>query len=98
MACGRHVVIATACDSGYDSARELVAAGVNVVAIVDHRLASGCETPQGVPVYRGSAIVAVQGRRSVEGVTIASHDGRQVHTLQADCVGSAGGWTPAVHL
>ena len=98
VACGRHVVIATACDSGYDSARELVGAGVNVVAIVDHRLASGCEAPQGVPVYRGSAIVAVQGRRSVEGVTIASHDGRQVHTLQADCVGSAGGWTPAVHL
>ena len=98
VACGRRVVIATACDSGYDSARELLAAGVNVVAIVDHRWACGRDEPPGVPVHRGCTIVAVQGRRAVQGVTVASHDGRHLHQLQADCVGSAGGWTPAVHL
>jgi NADPH-dependent 2,4-dienoyl-CoA reductase/sulfur reductase-like enzyme len=64
VACGRRIVVATACDSGYRSAHVLKAAGIDVAAIVDVRERSGAEAPAGVAVHRASAIVAVEGRRA----------------------------------
>jgi len=98
VACGRRVVVATACDSGYWAARGLMAAGVNVAAIVDHRSNAAIDAPVGVPVFRGSAIVGVQGRRAVKGVVVAAHGGGALQQLDADCIASAGGWAPAVNL
>jgi sarcosine oxidase, subunit alpha len=98
VACGRRVAVTTGCDSGYHAARSLVAAGVNVVAIVDHRSVAAVEAPAGVPVFRGSAIVAVGGKRAVQGVVVAGHIGGTTHQIDADCIASAGGWTPAVNL
>jgi sarcosine oxidase subunit alpha len=98
VACGRRVVVATACDTGYLVARGLMAAGVNVVAIVDHRSDAATDAPAGVHVFRGSAIVAVQGRRAVKGVVVAAHGGGALRQLDADCIASAGGWAPAVNL
>ena len=98
VACGRRVVLATACDSGYLAAQGLVAAGVKLAAIVDHRSDSAIDAPAGVPVFRGSAIVAVDGRRAVKGVVVAAHGGGALQQLDADCIASAGGWTPAVNL
>ncbi len=98
VACGRRVVVATACDSGHRTAQALLVAGVNVVAIVDHRDAAAAPAPAGVPVFRGSAIVAVKGRRAVRGVVVSAHCGGPLQHLDADCIASAGGWAPAVHL
>ena len=98
VACGRRVVVATACDSGYDVARELLACGVQVAAIVDHRAQAGCMAPPGLTVMRSSAIVATTGRHGLESVTVAAHDGSARQTLPVDCLASAGGWTPAVQL
>ncbi|MBL0087589.1 MAG: (2Fe-2S)-binding protein [Ideonella sp.] len=98
VACGRRVVVATACDSGYRTARSLVDAGVSVAAIVDHRSAAAVEPPAGVPVFRGSAIVAIRGKREVQEVVIAAHSGGPTQRIDADCLASAGGWAPAVHL
>lgn len=98
VACGRRVVVATACDSGYQVAEDLMSSGIEVAAIVDHREAAGCAQPAGVPVICHGAVIATEGRHGVRSVTIAGHDGRGRQTLQADCVASAGGWTPAVHL
>jgi sarcosine oxidase subunit alpha len=98
VACGRRVVVATSCDSGYVAARGLTAAGVSVAAIVDHRSDAAIDAPPGVPVFRGSAIVAVQGRRAVKGVVVAAHGGGALRQLDADCIASAGGWAPAVNL
>jgi sarcosine oxidase subunit alpha len=98
VACGRRIVVATACDSGYRSAQVLKAAGIDVAAIVDVRERSGAEAPAGVAVHRASAIVAVEGRRAVRSVTIAPQAGGRLHTIAADCIASAGGWTPAVNL
>ncbi len=98
VACGRRVVVATACDSGYAVAQDLLAAGVTVHAIVDLRAQAGCEPPSGIAVLRNSAIVATHGRHGVQAVTVATRDGSARQTISADCVASAGGWTPAVHL
>ncbi len=96
VACGRRVVVATACDSGYASARALLAAGLTVAAVVDLRPDAAAEVPPGVPVHRGAAVVAVQGRRAVRGVVVRAGDSMQA--IEADLVASAGGWTPTVHL
>jgi sarcosine oxidase subunit alpha len=98
VACGRRIVVATACDSGYRTARALRAAGIEVAAIVDARERSGADGPDGVVVHRASTIVAVAGRRAVRGVTIAPQAGGTLCTIEADCIASAGGWTPAVNL
>ena len=98
VACGRRVVVATACDSGYDIARALVVAGVGVVAIVDYRRVAAAKPPPGVPVLLGSAIVAVKGQRAVKGLVVAAHGGGALQHLDADCIASAGGWAPAVNL
>jgi sarcosine oxidase subunit alpha len=104
VACGRRVVVATAGESGWRTARALRALGVEVVAIVDPRKAGGSDAsdgagdaPEGAVVHRGARIVTVHGTTAVHGVTIASADGRKTR-LDCDCIASAGGWTPAVNL
>jgi sarcosine oxidase subunit alpha len=100
VACGQRVVVATACDAGYAVAGALREAGVGVVAIVDHRTAAGrgARAPSGVAVHAGSSIVAVAGRRAVQGVQIGRHGGGPPESLAADVVASAGGFTPNVNL
>lgn len=83
VACGRRVLVATACESGHAVAARLQRAGVNLVGVVDHREA---------------AVVGLQGRHAVQSVRTASHDGRERPEIEADCIASAGGWAPAVHL
>jgi sarcosine oxidase, subunit alpha len=98
VACGRRVVIAAACDSAYRIAQALVDAGVGVAANFEQRAAANARAPAGVPVHAGHAIVALRGTRAVQGVRIASQDGAHRLDIDADCVASAGGWTPAANL
>jgi len=101
VACGRRIVIAAACDSGYAVARALVARDIAVAAIVDHRLESRAVAPDGVPVLRNSSIVAVAGSSAIKGITVAGNAGGRASRLtriSADCIASAGGWTPCVNL
>ena len=98
VACGRRIVVVTANDSGHRTAAALVAAGVNVVAVVDARGSAVVDSPAGVPVFQGSTISAVEGQRAVTGVTIAAPGGGPVRHIDTDCLASAGGWAPAVHL
>ena len=106
VACGKRVLLAAVCDSAYGVAHSLVAAGIAVAAIVDHRpegAAAGSPSPlalapSGVPVLRGSCIVAVAGKRALQGVTVARQGGGELQRFDADCIASAGGWAPAVHL
>jgi sarcosine oxidase subunit alpha len=98
VACGKRIVISTACDSGYDVAASLNAAGIEVAAIVDSRETNGRAAPMGVKVFLDSSIVAVSGSRAINRVTVAANRGGDAQAIAADCVASAGGWTPAVNL
>lgn len=97
-ACGKRVVIAAACDSAYETARALTRAGVNVAAIIEHRAAAPLRVSKGIPVHLNSAIVSVKGSSGVRGVSVASHSGGRVQYIDADCIASAGGFSPAVNL
>src|SRR5579885_1533860 len=56
----------------------------------------GCE------VLTGHTIIGSTGRKRVSGLIVAPIDGQAKvgarRTLDCDCVGLSGGWTPAVHL
>lgn len=97
VACGRSVVVAAACDAAYGVAHLLRAAGIEVTAIVDRRDETdiAARAPAGVEVLPASAIVAVGGKRAVEGVRTSGAYSREI---PADLVASAGGLTPNVGL
>jgi len=101
VACGRRAVIATACDSAYGVARSLLAAGIEVAAIVDRRPASEIRVAQplpGVRTFVDSMIVGVAGRSAVQAVQVVSTAGGNLVTLEADLLATSGGMTPNVSL
>ncbi|MBC7705970.1 MAG: (2Fe-2S)-binding protein, partial [Rhodoferax sp.] len=102
VACGKRVLVAAACDSAYGVAQSLVAAGMEVAAIIDRRPASElgrhATAPAGVQVLHDSVIVGVTGTRAVRSVQVAGLGGSGLQTITADVVASAGGLTPNVNL
>ena len=99
---GARIVVATAHDAAWQTAFELVDAGVDVAAIVDSRakvepgLAEGAQR-RGLCVFLSASITAAQGRRRVRRVHFVAKDGME-HSIQCDTVLMSGGWTPSVHL
>ncbi len=94
VAPGRQTAVFTNNDDGWRTARDLVAAGLEVTAVIDARDADAPEGGlPGVEHVRAGRIVGTSGRHRLHAVTLA--DGRRVH---ADCLAVAGGWNPALHL
>lgn len=104
VACGRRVVISTACDDAYGVAQSLVAAGIEVAAIVDRRtlreigIDAANQTPSSVRVMPESVIVSVSGKLNVGGVRVTGTNGGALVSVDADLIGSGGGYTPNVNL
>jgi len=102
VACGKRVVISAACDSAYGVAQSLVAADIEVAAIVDRRpadeLGATAQAPDGVRVLHGSVLVGIDGKRAVHAVHVAGVGGGSLQMIKADLVASAGGCTPDVSL
>jgi methylglutamate dehydrogenase subunit C len=93
---GRSGVVFTNNNSGYRTARDLVAAGIEVRAVVDSREQPPTLDCRGVPVLKGAVVTDVKGSKEVAGVEIASGRGRE--RLACDFLAVSGGWNPAVHL
>ncbi len=100
VACGQRVVIAANSDSAYRVAESMLAAGIEVVAVIDRRPPGdiGAEAP--VRALAGSAIAKVGGARAVHDCTVISldSDGARPERIECDLILSAGGHAPAVHL
>jgi len=107
VAPGRRIVFATSGASAYSAAADAKAAGVDV-ALVDIRREEACRADaaalraMGCEVLTGHTIIGSTGRKRVSGLIVAPIDGQAKvgarRTLDCDCVGLSGGWTPAVHL
>jgi len=106
---GNRAVIFTNNDSAYQTALDLKAAEVEVVALVDARASSASEIADtvrsaGIQVINGSVVVDTAGRKHLRSVRIMSltADGGAVSgsaiTLNCDLLALAGGWSPVVHL
>jgi sarcosine oxidase subunit alpha len=106
---GHRAVVATTNDSAYDAVDDLLAAGVDVVAVLDARdVTSGraaeiaargvrvlpCSTVQGTDGDAGSGRVT-----RVHVGTIGDNDEvTSWESLECDLLAVAGGWSPVVHL
>jgi len=107
---GREAVVFTNNDGAYQTALDLMDAGVAVGAVVDVRSAVEGELPvrvrdAGVPILAGHVVVDVQGSRGVEGARVMALDasgggltGPHPEGIRCDLIAVSGGWSPAVHL
>ncbi|AGB75654.1 MULTISPECIES: sarcosine oxidase subunit alpha family protein [Rhizobium] len=95
VAPGKRTVVFTTNSSGYRTAADLEAAGVDVVAIVDTR-AAGEHWGGKARVLTGACVLDAVGTKQVRGVKIASGSG--THEIDADALAMSGGWSPIIHL
>ncbi|MES2290315.1 MAG: sarcosine oxidase subunit alpha family protein [Pseudomonadota bacterium] len=92
VAPGKRVAIFTQCDSAYEVAANLVAAGIEVVAIIDAR-AQRTLLPTTVRVISGE-VVRTHGK-CLKSIEVRNFEGR-TERLSVDALGVAGGWNPNV--
>ncbi|MGY5805582.1 sarcosine oxidase subunit alpha family protein [Rhizobium sp. LEGMi12c] len=96
IAPGKRTVIFTTNSSGYRTATDLEAAGVEVAAIIDTRANSGERWNGKARVLTGACIIDALGTKQVRGVSVASGSGTQ--DIDADALAMSGGWSPIIHL
>jgi sarcosine oxidase subunit alpha len=103
VAAGRRAVVVTNNDQSYQTALDLLDAGVGVVALADLRPEAGplaeALRARGVQVLAGHGAVATHGGRGVKAIDLAPLDGAgQRVRIACDLVCMSGGWNPVVHL
>lgn len=93
---GQKVTIFTNGGSGYRTARDLAAEGVEIAAIIDTRSAATDLAPEGVRVIHGGSVQATKGRHRLNGL-IADRGGLD-EFIACDALAMSGGWSPIIHL
>ncbi|MEH6773611.1 MAG: sarcosine oxidase subunit alpha family protein [Cereibacter changlensis] len=94
VAPGRKVTLFANNDEARRTARDLIAAGVSVAAIIDSRPDAAPE--DGCRVIAGGTVTDTRGRHALSQISV-SHPGGSL-TLDTDCLGLSGGWNPTLHL
>ena len=106
---GEEIVLFTNNDTAYETALSLSNKGIKVKAIVDIRDANenrliNSIKDLNIKIYNNHTVVDTKGHKRINKVSIMelSKDGTSVVgnkiDINCDCLGMAGGWTPAVHL
>jgi len=110
VATGQKNIFFTNNDTAYESAISLNNKDIKVEAIIDIRENPNSEFTKeaenlGIKIYKNHTIVDTLGYKKLNKISIMelSKDGQSfansnIITLGCDCLGMAGGWTPAVHL
>ncbi len=96
VAQGRRTVVFTTNASGYRTAADLEAAGVEVAAIVDPRTEPSDTWAGKARVVRGAVVRDALGGKRVTGVIVET-GGKSEH-IDADALAMSGGWSPIIHL
>ena len=94
VAAGKRVTIFANNDDARRTARDLIAAGVKIAAIIDSR--ENASAIEDCPVYLGASVTGTTGRQALRSITI-SHAGGTAQ-IETDCLGLSGGWNPSIHL
>ncbi|MAH85128.1 MAG: hypothetical protein CBB68_12850 [Rhodospirillaceae bacterium TMED8] len=106
---GNHAVVFTNNSSAYSAASDLVAAGINVISIVDarHKIPSNDRDMANtfdINILEGHSVVTVNGAKAVRNVSVMALSpitrqpvGKALK-IQCDLVAISGGWSPSVHL
>ncbi len=106
---GSSAVVFTNNNTAYQTAFDLIDAGIKLKAVVDFRLVGSSELKKrleakGVSVVTGAAVIDAKGKNKLNAVEIAQlssdeqiqTDSKVVH--ECDLLAVSGGWSPAVHL
>jgi heterotetrameric sarcosine oxidase alpha subunit len=91
---GERITIFANNDHARETARDLMAAGVKVAAIIDSR--PDASEVEECPVYTGAVVTGTRGRLGLRAITVL-HKGSTL-TIETDCLGVSGGWNPTLHL
>jgi sarcosine oxidase subunit alpha len=106
---GERAVVFTNNDGAYQTALDLMAAGTEVLAVVDARAESTSEIAEtvrsaGIQVTNAAVVVDTSGKKRLHSARIMglSSDGAALmgdtKTLACDLLAVSGGWSPVVHL
>ncbi|CAN7448260.1 sarcosine oxidase subunit alpha family protein [Phenylobacterium sp. LjRoot225] len=97
---GRRAVVFTCTDSGWSTAEDLLAAGIEVAAVVDSRSEKPAVADRiaarGVAIHFGAVVADVQGA-PMKSLEIRTQAGSRIR-LAADLLAMSGGWNPAIGL
>jgi sarcosine oxidase subunit alpha len=94
VAPGKRVTLFTNTDAARGVARDLMAAGVTVAAIIDPR--EDASLLEDCPVHRGAVVCDTRGRHGLREITVRK--GTEEIRVETDCLAMSGGWNPALHL
>lgn len=94
VAPGRKVAVFGNNDNAHQTARDLIAAGVDVVALIDSRADAAPNLD--VPTFTGAVVTQTTGRLGLTGLTVTRSTGDTA--IDADCLAISGGWNPTVHM
>ena len=109
VAPGKRAVVCTNNDSAYQTALDLVAAGIPVAAVVDVRPKAAGDLPalvrqKGVELVQGHVVLDIRGAGRVEAVEVGRLDssGTRVEKgsrwVNCDLLAVSGGWSPALDM
>ncbi len=96
IAPGKRTVIFTNGPTGYQTAADLEAKGLEVAAIIDSRKdapTAWCGTAR---VIAGAVVSDAHGGKLVSGVTVSKSGASE--QIAADALAMSGGWSPVIHL
>jgi len=99
---GRQVALFTCSDDGWQTARDLAAAGTPISAIVDSRGEIPAQRLRwsesiGTRAFAGARIVHTQGSTRLRGITVRDRNGNESR-VAADALAVSGGWNPNIAL
>ncbi|WP_417668259.1 sarcosine oxidase subunit alpha family protein [Roseibium sp.] len=98
VAAGQQVAVFTNGPSGYQTARDLEAKGVDVVAIVDPNPSAGEAYEGKARVVCDAVVAGTFGGKLLSGITIRHRATGKEETLSCDALAMSGGWSPVTHL
>jgi sarcosine oxidase subunit alpha len=87
VAAGHNITIFANNDSARQTARDLMAEGIKVAAIIDNR--ADASVDEDCPVYAGAVVTGTKGRHALREITVL-HRGSEM-TIETDCLGVSGG-------
>ncbi|MBP2548687.1 sarcosine oxidase subunit alpha [Neorhizobium galegae] len=100
VAVGRKVAVFANGGSGYRTAADLTAAGIDVTAIIDPRTeisrAQVDLAGESLRILSGASVTATRGRLGLAGL-VAERSGHE-EVIDCDALLMSGGWSPVVHL
>ncbi len=91
---GKRVTLFANTDQARGVARDLMAAGVTVAAIIDPR--PDASSVEDCPVHVGAEVVGSRGRLGLSGIQVRK--GSEIIEIETDCLAMSGGWNPTLHL